>query len=36
MDYEWECCLKCNEFYEDRDIKPLCPECMTKESVIEA
>ncbi len=35
-DYEWEVCWSCNQFYEDKDMKPYCPKCLTKKVEIEA
>jgi Zn finger protein HypA/HybF involved in hydrogenase expression len=35
-EYEWEVCWRCSEIFEDRDMKPYCPKCLTKENEIKA
>lgn len=34
MDYDYEICYKCNQIYEDVDLKPYCPNCISKKVLI--
>lgn len=34
MEFDYEVCLKCNEIYEDVNMKPLCEKCITPKKML--